>query len=207
MSELRYTLVADGASDRALCPALDWILERHTRRTPLGEVPDLGRLPRPPRSLADRLAVAAKLAPCDLMFIHRDAERRPPEERRAEIAAAVRESGVGPHVPVIPVRMTEAWLVWAEEAIRGAAGNPRGRGRLELPRPADVERVSDPKESLSTALRTASESRGRKLEALRVTRLAQRVADRIGDYSPLLAAPAFARLDAEVAQLVAARRW
>jgi len=207
MSSLRYTLVADGTGDRALCAALEWILARHTSRVTVREVPDLGRLRRPPRTLADKLTEATKLAPCDLLFVHRDAEGQSADRRRKEIQAAVRVGGAGPHVPVIPVRMTEAWLVWAEQAIRQAAGNPKGRDPLHLPSPSRVGTLPDPKADLRTALRTASGLHGRRLDGLRTAPLTHRVAECIGDYSPLLAAPAFAKLDEDVAELVAQQRW
>jgi hypothetical protein len=37
------------------------------------------------------------------------------------------------HIPVVPVRMTEAWLLADEFAIRSAPGNPNGTQSLDLP--------------------------------------------------------------------------
>lgn len=48
-------------------------------------------------------------------------------------------------VPVIPGRMTEAWLRLDEAAIRRVAGNPNGRTKLGLPKLHEVESVADPK--------------------------------------------------------------
>jgi hypothetical protein len=42
---------------------------------------DLGRLPRPPAALQNRILAAIDLFPCDLLFVHRDAEREDPEHR------------------------------------------------------------------------------------------------------------------------------
>jgi len=39
----------------------------------------------------------------------------------------IREAVTHPHVALVPVRMTEAWFLHDEEAIRRASGNPNGR--------------------------------------------------------------------------------
>jgi hypothetical protein len=59
-----------------------------------------------------------------------------------------------PVVCVIPVKMTEAWLLIDEKAIREAAGNPKGRQPLNLPKPSKTEELSDPKETLKPIFRT-----------------------------------------------------
>ena len=48
------------------------------------------------------------------------------------------------HVLVIPVRMTEAWLLIDELALRRAAGNPNGRNPLDLPALKDLEALPEP---------------------------------------------------------------
>lgn len=139
MVEIRYTLLADGSSDRALLPILSWAL--HQQGMSLVVQPawaDLGRLRRRPRTLADRIIAAMQLYPCDLLFVHRDAEREAFEFRRSEIVRALDEIARQEPIPlaaicVVPVRMQEAWLLFDEMAIRTAAGNPRGRQQLPLP--------------------------------------------------------------------------
>lgn len=50
MEELRYTLVAEGGSDRALLPVLDWLLIENGVRCPIQAAwADLGILPLPDR--------------------------------------------------------------------------------------------------------------------------------------------------------------
>ena len=53
MSDLRYTLLADGSSDRALMPILSWLLREHLpHRAIQEEWADLGRFPRAPSTTA-----------------------------------------------------------------------------------------------------------------------------------------------------------
>jgi len=137
------------------------------------------------------------LYPCNLLFVHRDAEKESYDFRRQQVEAAVDD---GRQVPVIPVRMSEAWLLHEETAIRRASGNPIGRTSLELPQPKDVEALVDPKQALFDALMKASELSGRRLKQLkrRRSQMRWRVAELINDYAPLVGVPAFDRLIEDV---------
>src|SRR5690606_18674132 len=77
--------------------------------------------------LVERLTSSVRLYPCDVLVVHRDAERDPVDLRLAEIERARSSARIeGSLVPVVPVRMTEAWLLFDESAIRRAADNPNG---------------------------------------------------------------------------------
>lgn len=103
----------------------------------------------------------------DLLFVHRDADRTGADARHREIAQAVQQSGYhGPYVGIVPVRMMESWLLLDDVAIRSAAGNPNGRAGLDLPSPAEAERMADPKSALQTAIRACAEVQGRRRRAL-----------------------------------------
>jgi len=97
----------------------------------------------------ERIRKCVELCPCDLLVIHRDAEGETRETRENEIRAAMNSLGdiEVPFVCVVPVRMQEAWLLVDENAIRQAAGNPRGRDTLTMPRLNEVERLPDPLEA------------------------------------------------------------
>ncbi len=117
MNEIQYTLITDGSSDRALIPILTWALrENGDVKKVQSEWADLRRLPEPPQALCDRILFAIDLFPCDLLFIHRDAEQQEPETRCAEIHKVINEAATQgfytPAVCVIPVRMTESWLLF-----------------------------------------------------------------------------------------------
>ena len=159
MRRLRYTLVSDGPSDRALMPILDWLL-RETRGvemiTPQWADFSIGKKPG---NLHDRLKFALQRFPCDLLFVHRDAEKQDPKMRHEEIqmaASALSEAPMPPWVCVVPVRMQEAWLLFNEAAIRNAAGNPNGQVMLNLPKLNTVEEIPDPKQILHHQLKAAS---------------------------------------------------
>lgn len=99
----------------------------------------------------------------DMLFVHRDANHVGADARRAEIDGAVATILDAPRsVAVIPVRMTEAWLLLDEAAIRKTVGNPNGREPLGLPTSREAERRSDPKRILAEALLAASEATGRR---------------------------------------------
>ena len=132
-----------------------------------------------------------------MLFVHRDAEKQEPARRCAEVDRAVGRSGV-PYVPVVPVRMLEAWLLVDADAIRAASGNRHGNGELVLPSAAKLEPLPDPKKMLFGLLQSASGLSGRRLKGFRVEEARTRVADNITDYSVLEALPAYRRLEAAV---------
>lgn len=101
------------------------------------------------------------------IFVHRDAEGQDPQWRREEVAEGCVKAGHGgPVVPVVPVRMTEAWLLLDEQAIRRVAGKPSGTNDLDLPRLKEVESLADPKTRLRQVLVTAaSPNRARQRKA------------------------------------------
>ncbi len=207
MQELRFTLVADGSSDRALVPVLRWLLRQHCEGVPVQPAfSDLRRLLKPPRKLAERIERSIELYPCDLLFVHRDAETKPIDEREEEIRGSLEESASGRTLPVIcvvPVRMQEAWLLIDESALRTAAGNPAGRRPLEMPGVGTLEDLPDPKQVLHALLRQASELTGRRLRQFNrdLGGRASQVAERIDDFGPLRELAAFQRLECQVQEL------
>ena len=151
------------------------------------------------------------LFPCDLLFIHRDAEAEPHDVRRAQIGAAVAEAFDNQSKPawvgVIPVRMREAWLLFDETAIRRAAGNPSGQMALDLPSLHRCEDLPNPKAQLDDILRKASGLGARRQSRLRVSPMTRRVADYIADFSPLRALRAFKALESELQEAISANGW
>lgn len=115
MKEVRYTLTTDGPTDAALIPLLNWFLKEQGVAGPISPIwADLRRLRLPPRGLLDRIKCALDLYPCDLLFVHRDAENQSPERRHAEICQAMdgarRSAGMRERSPACRnrARMTDA---------------------------------------------------------------------------------------------------
>ena len=75
MKTIRYTLLSDGSSDRMLMPIIEWLLYQYCPEIEIeSSWADLGRLPQPPKTLPEKIEVTLDLYPCDLLFVHRDAE-------------------------------------------------------------------------------------------------------------------------------------
>ncbi|MCG6862133.1 MAG: hypothetical protein LJE70_12770 [Chromatiaceae bacterium] len=196
MDRLDFTLLTDGSSDAILIHPLTWMLQQHFSFAINGTWADLRRLPNQPKRMRDRIAAALDLYPCHLLFVHRDAEGASLDRRVAEIKAAVTELP-DPMVPVVPVRMQEAWLLIDEPALRCAAGNPNGGVDLDMPAIDRLEVIPNPKQVLHDLLVDASEHTGRRRKKLNPRRLAMRLGELIEDYSPLRRLTAFQRAEAE----------
>jgi hypothetical protein len=188
-NDFLFALLADGSSDRVLLPIISWcirqldpnavLLPPHFRHRGSDEI----------THAVDELIATYRP---NLVFVHRDAERLDHASRKREIPVIV---GV---VPVVPVRMTEAWLLTDEEAIRRASGNPNGRIPLDLPSTSRLENIADPKAELHRLLRTASELRGRRLQRLNESSAIHRVAETTEDFRLLRQLHAFVDLEDEL---------
>jgi hypothetical protein len=211
MKELRYTLLTDGSADRALTPILTWLLKKKAEWAIQESWADLRRLSRPPKKLHERILRSLELYPCDLLFVHRDAENASLQTRIQEIQDALASAGkvksLPPAICVVPVRMQEAWLLFDEAAIRRAANNPNGRQQLDLPAVAKCEMLSDPKDDLHNALRNATGFTGRRRHKFDSHAAALRLADLIDDFSPLRILPPFQHLEMQLTQLIQSQHW
>lgn len=209
---LRAKLLAEGTSDRALLPIIKLTLAAHVGPTVLVDEPELvdkARL-RPKHGQGGWVRSSAEEYPCELLFVHRDADAAGRPKRLDEIDGLIREAAlprtVGVTViPIVPVRTTETWLLIDEAAIRIAASNPRGTAPLGLPPIGRLERSADPKSLLSAALRTASGLPPGRLRRFREYEARGRVA--VTDLSGLRRLSAFAAFENEVANACTARGW
>lgn len=200
---LRYTLVADGPGDACLVHPINWVLRRcscHRFDEFVPQVADRRWHSEATSGLESRLEAGYSQFPCEILFIHRDAERQSPELRYEEIQEAIERIQVPPYVPIVPIRMTEAWLLIDERAIRKAADNPNGTADLRMPPIKKLEGIPDPKVFLRDCLIRASEFKGRRRDQFkrRMSSRVHRVASLIQDYAPLEELPAFRRLEEDV---------
>jgi len=212
MSTLRFTLVTDGATDAVLLHPLRWLLIKNGVVRPIEPVwADLKQLAKPPTQLADKIRSALDLYPCELVFVHRDAEKEPRENRIAEIRRAIKLPSsylfAMPHVCVVPVRMTEAWFLFDEAKMRLAAGNPSGSSELSLPPVSKVESLPDPKETLRELLIQATELSPRRLKQFSPVKAFYRLAELIDDFSPLRQLSAFRQLEQELKTVIETSGW
>lgn len=211
MTDLRYTLVTDGSSDIALVPILTWLLRENGVVNSIQPTwADLNRIPRPnPTQLEDKIYWSLELYPCDLLFVHRDAESEPREKRVDEITEAIQKVSISvpPAICVVPVRMQEAWLLFDESAINNAAGNPSNRQSLNLPSINRLENLHDPKAKLHNSLIQASNLSGRRLRKFPVTKRAHRVTQFIQDFSALRVLSAFSALEHELREIINQQKW
>jgi hypothetical protein len=212
MNALRFTLVTDGPSDgEMLIPILEWLLRTHCGSIGINVVhADLLRCREVPKGLLKRIEFALEAYTCDCLFVHRDAERDPPGSRRKEIQKAVEGLSAKmriPHVCVVPIRMTEAWLLFDEAAIRRASGNPNGKVQLTVPPISSLEDKPDPKRLLHELLIIASEFSGRRRKSFDPKARVRLVARSLDDFSPLRQLSAFRELESDLHQIINEKRW
>jgi hypothetical protein len=212
MIELRYTLLSDGSSDRALIPILNWLLKTHLNDCAIQpQWADLRPFDKSLRNTFEkRIKLSLDLYPCELLFIHRDAEKDPHKTRINEICNAVTQSASLISVPtvcVVPVRMTEAWLLFDSVALRKAASNPNGKTPLNLPDIRRLEDEPDPKNVLYELLRQASGLSSRRLRTFSESERTHRVSELIDDFSHLRTLAAFGSLESELQDVIERQGW
>lgn len=123
-----------------------------------------------------------------LVFVHRDAERLALEDRMREFESVIRADVVA----VMPVRMSEAWILFDGSAIARAAGSPSAQ--VSVPRVTEIESIAEPKDLLEKLLFEAAGSPGgRRGKNFRRSMVARRmsVAGLIDDFEPLERLSAF----------------
>lgn len=194
MQRFTSTLIAEGSSDQALVPLIEFVLDTHCG------VPHITTFARdlPSGPLRDRVARAMALHPCDMLFVHRDADRAPVSEREKEIYAAVADFDVPAHVCVVPVRTTEAWLLADEVAIRRAAGNVSGKANLGIPPLAKLEAQADPKGLLFAALERATELGTQRIRRFDRNQARRQVSGFMADPSVLRSLASFVHFESQV---------
>lgn len=158
----KFLLVCEGNSDAPLAFHIQRLFESSGFSRPDFDISPEGRL------LVEKISNGLGMAPhYDVLFVHRDADRAGSDARYREITEAIEQVEYrGQWVGIVPVRMTESWLLMDEDAIRSIAGNPNGRLQLDLPSPTEAERMADPKSALQLAIITGAEVRGRRRRAL-----------------------------------------
>lgn len=180
--QITFSVVADGGTDRLLVPIIQWAIHRLDPQVEILE-PEFTK-----RSGRVKKFLSTYTSDSMLIFVHRDAENVTLEERLLEFESTSRYNVI----PIVPVRMSEAWLLVDGNAIARAAGS--SESSVSIPRVSDLEGISDPKSQLdSLLLKAAGNPSGRRGKSFRRSIVERRVsvASFISDYSPLEDVPAF----------------
>lgn len=189
MKTLNYTLIADGSSDKTLLRVIKWTLDDLFSNLPNeGVFADFRIFPSPPKNLKDKIRLASKLFPFDILFVHRDAEKTDLgmiAQRKIEIENDLIPGLLEKAVCVIPVKMMETWLLIEKNAIKRAAGNRNFKGAIRLPKISRLEKESQPKLLLHQILKEVSGLKGRNINRFNPEAAVHLVAEYIEDYSPL----------------------
>lgn len=197
----RYALISDGTSDQVLLKIIDWAFQQFLNIETMGERADFYFLETRPKSISDKVRlVAEQYDDLDFIVVHRDAEKETYEKRASEVAVELATANIQPllSIPVIPVRMTEAWLLFDAKAIASAAGNPN-IGRLPiLPALHSVESLPDPKAVLEKLIRDSCGLRSRGLKNLNTRHCIQLIPEFVEDFSPLLKIPSFQKFKQQI---------
>lgn len=205
MKSFRFTLLAEGTSDRVLLPIIRWmLLQHHGSIDWIGQLADLSNLQNPPKSLVDRVSAAISYFPADILFVHRDSDGLPVETRIDEVRSAFHINGISncmACIPVIPVRMTEAWLLISEQALRASVDHRNGNVPLNLPPMKKLEKIPNPKQFLEQALLLASELSGRHKKKFYFPKHRARIPDYVEDWNRLLELPSAKRLYDDIRNL------
>ncbi|MCY3930236.1 MAG: hypothetical protein OXH70_00810 [Acidobacteria bacterium] len=189
--QLTWSIVADGGTDRLLVPIIEWAIHRVDPQVESLE----------PQFRKRRGSVKEVLGRQDsgdmLVFVHRDSEGLPLEGRLQEFEGVERPDVV----PVVPVQVSEAWILFDAGAIAKAAGAPSAG--IGVPRVAELESIANPKQRLDELLvAAAGNPSGRRGRTFKRSLVARRVsvAEYIADYSPLENVPAFAAFQEALAE-------
>lgn len=198
VDEIKFTLIADGASDRALINIIKWLLDDLYPEIPNKiNFADFKYLKKPPskKDIPAQIAKAREYYPFDILIYHRDAETnnlKTIKSRKLEVFKHLSGNvDLNNVVCVIPVRMMESWLLIDEEAIKKAAGNRSYSGELNIPPIKNIENETKPKELLHKLLKDASGNTGRRLKKFDSHKAVHLVAENIKDFSDLRFLEAF----------------
>jgi hypothetical protein len=102
-----------GTSDAVLCEHLTWLLREHARKSRVEPTtfPDARTYSSASKGdLASRMLLAYQGYPCEILFVHRDADNKDARPRRREIqhACASLQEHLPTTIAVVPVQETEA---------------------------------------------------------------------------------------------------
>ena len=177
MTTLVLALYAEGRTDERFLPiviqrtAEQLLVQRGRITVDVLEPIVLNDIKDRASTQAERILEAARLSSgYHILIIHADADHSTPERALNEriqpgvkLVQQSKEPVCSRLVPIIPVRMTEAWLLADPEALRVVIGTDLEIQSLGLPERAhQVESILDPKQALREAIQRALAHRPRR---------------------------------------------
>lgn len=165
---INFALIGEGTSDLNLANHLETLLVEKGFEEVSGIAPDLRQLPTPPgNSVAEKAAaIEEHFSEINLIFVHRDADNAGYDARREEISQQT-EGCQSSIIPIIPVKMIEAWLLCDIEKIGTIIGIQADRRPNSAPKIRNIEKLADPKKALEDIICELANARGRKLDKLK----------------------------------------
>lgn len=161
------------------------------------------------------LAVARRVHGYHLLFVHADADaptataalrqRIAPGIALVQAAQQRGETVCPDLVPIVPVQMTEAWMLADRAALLAVMGSPADHHDLAMPvRPQQVEQIADPKQQLSSIFAEALASRTRRVRRRhRIAELYEPLG-RTVDLTALAQTPSYQQFVADLTQALIA---
>lgn len=181
VSQLTIAMYLEGPTDERYLPV---VVERTASRVlseqanqPVDIIPPTVLHPDTKTSQSDRvssmISVAKQAIGYHLLIVHADADAPTRDDALRERYEPGRQQVVDldwsigeAMVPIIPIRMTEAWMMADLSAFQYVVGTNLGRESLGFPDRADlVEGILNPKQKLLKALRSAAASHRRRRKA------------------------------------------
>lgn len=176
MSVLIVALYVEGPADERFLPI---IVQRAAQELLLHEgrsitdvlQPYVVKPSRPQQNQAETiLAIARQCTGYHALIIHADADHDSPEPALRERitpgcdlivrAHAAGEKVCDVAIPLVPVRMTEAWMLADGDALRNVLGTSQTNDQLEIPNRAhEIERDATPKQTLALVIKHALAAR------------------------------------------------
>lgn len=177
MKALVLALYAEGRTDERFLPLIirrtaeQIILEQGKFPVDVSE-PIVLRIkePKPPNRAACVLRAACQAKGYHALVVHSDADDSKPERAMAErlqpgfdLVSKEKYKACRQLVPIIPIRMTEAWMLADVKALQEVIGTDLDADGMGIPKKAkSVENDADPKKRLENAVRNVEKHHSRR---------------------------------------------
>ncbi len=180
--QLRLAVYVEGNSDESFLPALikrtaEWVLGQSGNSVTVDvRDPKVIKLSSTPAARDRAILEVARVAHSyHALIVHSDADKRTQSKALKEryqpgynlVLQAKEQDKLCQHLlPIIPVRMIEAWMLVDYEALREVIGTEVKESDLHLPRKAkQVEALPDPKQIFNEVIRRAVADRSMRQRA------------------------------------------